>query len=92
MVRRLAVQLDRPAGRRRQPEHHVDGGGLAGAVGAEEGDDLAGLDGQVDPLDRDDECAVGGPEGLVQAGGPDGWCAHGSSLRGRTPPAPGEVS
>ena len=41
------------AGRRvGEPQHHVDGGGLAGAVGAEEGHHLAGLDLEVDPPDR----------------------------------------
>ena len=47
---------------RRQAEQHVDRGGLAGAVGAEEGDDLAGRDGQVDAVD-----GTHAAEGLVQA-------------------------
>ena len=60
-----------------QAEQHVDGGGLARPVGPEERDDLAGLDGQVDVVDRDDRAAVGGPEGLAEAGGADGGRADG---------------
>ncbi len=44
---------ERGAGRRRQQGgQHVDGGGLARAVGPEEAVDLAGLDAQVDAVDR----------------------------------------
>ena len=57
--------------------------GLAGTVGAEERHDLAGPDGQVDVVDRDHGVAVGGSEGLAEAGGPDrghvSWC-HAPSL------------
>ena len=46
-----------------RPEDHVDGGGLAGAVRAEERDDLALLELEVDPADRLDAA-----EGLGDAG------------------------
>ena len=42
----------RARGRGQQGGEHVDGGRLAGAVGAEEAVDLARRDGQVDPVDR----------------------------------------
>ena len=37
-----------------QAQHHVDGAGLAGSVGTEQRDDLAGVDGQVQAVDRPD--------------------------------------
>ena len=43
-----------------QPEQHQDGGGFAGAVRAEEGDDLTVADGEVEAADR-----LNGPEMLV---------------------------
>ena len=36
-----------------QPEHHQDGGGLAGAVGAEQAENLAAADGERDVVDGD---------------------------------------
>ena len=50
-----------------EPEHHVDGGGLAGPVGAEEGDDLALLELEVDAAH-----GVHGPEVLGDPGQADG--------------------
>ena len=41
-----------PAGRRQQRREHQHGGRLAGAVRSQEAVDLAGLHGQVDPVDR----------------------------------------
>jgi hypothetical protein len=38
-----------PGGRSQQPEHHADGGRLAGAVGAQETEDLPTSDLEVDP-------------------------------------------
>ena len=43
--------LDGAAGGREQAGEHLDGGGFAGAVGAEEAEELAGLDGEVDVVD-----------------------------------------
>ena len=74
-VRDAAVQLDRvapgvPAEQlggagvgAQQSEQDADGGGLPGAVGAEEAVDLTGLDVEVEAVQR-----VGPAEGLVQAG------------------------
>jgi len=42
----------RPFGRRQQRRQHQHRGRLAGAVGTEEAVDLAGLDFQVDPVNR----------------------------------------
>ena len=81
-----------------QSQDHVDRRRLACAVGAQEGDDLAGADGQVDTVDGGDVT-----EGLVQIGQSDGvhvvrpgvfrdgglqasprrCCAHGSRLAPR---------
>jgi hypothetical protein len=50
----------------------LDGGGLAGAIGAEQGEDLAGPDVEVDPVDRLDVAVP-----LGQAADPHrGRCAH----------------
>ena len=38
------IEQDRAAVGRHQPDDHVEGGGLAGAVGAEQADHLAGVD------------------------------------------------
>ena len=46
-----AGDAGRAGGRRQQGGQHVDGRGLARAVGAEEAVDLAGRDRQVDPVD-----------------------------------------
>ena len=43
-----AEHLDAPDGRRDQAEHGAEHRGLAGAVGAEHADELAGLDGEGD--------------------------------------------
>ena len=59
----------------REAEDHVDGGGLAGAVGAEEGDDLALLEGEVDAADGVDGAEVLGDPGDLDGGhGPGGRC------------------
>src|SRR5690606_6322741 len=42
----LAAELDASAVRHHQPDAHVEAGGLAGTVGAEQADDLAAVDGQ----------------------------------------------
>ena len=47
----VAGDARRAGGRRQQRRQHVHGRGLAGAVRAEEPVDLAGGDGQVDPVD-----------------------------------------
>ena len=43
----LALELDRAASRGQQAHDRVDGGRLAHAVAAHQGDDLAGVDGEV---------------------------------------------
>jgi hypothetical protein len=48
----IAGNARRSRGRREQRRQHVDGRGLPGAVRAEEAEDLAGGDGQVDRVDR----------------------------------------
>ena len=58
-----------PCGRLRQAEQHVDGRGLAGAVGAEEGDDLALLDLQVDAAHGLHGAEVLGEPGDADRGG-----------------------
>ena len=55
------------AGRAAQSQDHVDRRRLARTVGAQEGDDFAGADGQVDTVDGGDVT-----EGLVQIGQSDG--------------------
>jgi hypothetical protein len=49
---RLAEQPQLAGGRGQQPEQQPDQGGLAGAVGADQADDLAGGDVEVDAVDR----------------------------------------
>ena len=50
-----------------EAEDYVEGGGLAGPVGAEEGDNLAGGHGEIESVDGDD-----GAEGLAQTEHMDG--------------------
>ena len=47
-----------------QSQDHVEGGGLARAVGTEEGDHLAGPDGEIEFIDGDEAA-----EALAQATG-----------------------
>ena len=53
-----------------QPQDHVEGGGLARAIGSQEGDHLSGPDGQVKAVDGDEAA-----ECLAQATGVNrgGW-------------------
>ena len=53
-LHRLAVDDQLAVVVRVQPGHDLDQGRLAGAVVAEDAGDLAGVDGQVDPLERAD--------------------------------------
>ena len=48
----VAAHAGLAGGRRQQRRQHQDGGRLAGAVRPEEAVDLAGLDVEVDPVDR----------------------------------------
>src|ERR1700694_4837110 len=48
----LAVEADRPRGGPEEPGQQVEAGGLAGAVGADQADDLARLDREVGAVDR----------------------------------------
>ena len=68
LARLEAEHLDRAGRGLREPEDHVDGRGLAGAVGAEEGDDLALLEGQVDAADGVDGAEVLGDPGDLDGG------------------------
>jgi hypothetical protein len=60
----------RAGGGAQQRRQHAQGGGLAGAVGAEEADDLAGVDVQVDAAHGFDGSGTGG-EGADEAAGFD---------------------
>ena len=71
-----AENFDAPGGGREQAGEHLDGGGFARAVGAEEAEELSGRDAQVD--------AVNGhkfAEAAAQALGGDGGCAGPWRLR-----------
>jgi hypothetical protein len=54
LARGLADERRLARTRLEQPKHQADGSGLAGAVGSEQRDGLAGLDGQVDTVECDD--------------------------------------
>ena len=74
-------------GRGREPQHHVEERGLAGAVGTQERDDLAALDLEVDAGDRMDGPRTGAEVPMdtrrVEGCG-RGCCVHASSLGIRT--------
>ncbi len=78
--------LGRAGGRREQGGEHPQGRGLAGAVRAEEGDQLAGADLEVEAADRLDGLLVP-REGLRESARPDhrtclvGVVAHGNHAR-----------
>ena len=58
-----------------QTKNHVDEGGLACTVGAEQGDDFAALDGQVNRVDGDHgACRTGGENLAEGAGRNNGFC------------------
>ena len=104
--RRLAARRHVPqdaglaGGRVKEAREHLEGGRLAGAVGAEEADDLARLDVERDAVDgmdvarlAPDEAAHGVPqplladghvEGHAQVGDVDGW-RHGAASVGPQP-------
>jgi hypothetical protein len=70
-----AVELD-PAGtgaRLAEDRHHQ--GRFAGAIGADQGDDLAVIDGKIDALQRLD-LAVSGAQGPDREQGCGGWRGH----------------
>jgi hypothetical protein len=56
----LALEHDPAAGQRSQPGDRLQGGGLAGAVRADQGHDLALVDGQRDVLQSRDLAVVHG--------------------------------
>ena len=65
--RRCPVQEGLPGSGPGQPEQHPDGGGLAGAVGPEQADDLTGVHVQGDVIDRGEVPEpLGEPSGLDQ--------------------------
>ena len=70
MVGGGSQKLDRPGVGPGQPQDHVEGGGLARAIGTQEGDHLSGPDGQVEVVDGDEAA-----ECLAQATGVNrgGW-------------------
>ena len=70
-----AVERDGPGGRGHQPHDHVECGGLARAVAAEQPDDLARPNAQVYAVDH-----VAGAERLDQTGG-DNLGAYGCGCR-----------
>jgi len=88
-----AQYADLAAGGCEQAGEHLDGGGLAGAVGAEEAEELARVDGEVDVIDGGEI-----PEAARERGGLDGGRHVGiivagsgqlSVLRCQTPYPPG---
>lgn len=82
LVRGGSQQLDGPGVGPGQAQDHVEGGGLACAIGSEEGDHLAGADGEIKVVNGDEVA-----EGLAQTAGTDrgGWCC----ASGRRPGCPG---
>jgi hypothetical protein len=78
-----AEDPDAALGRRAQAEQHLDGRRLAGAVGAEDGDDVALPDGQVEVVDGDEISIALGQPGGVDNGG------RGHVVDGRSGPAAG---
>ena len=52
----LAEEVDGAGVGNRHADHHADGGGLAGAVGAEEAEHAAGFDGEAEVLRRRPWC------------------------------------
>ena len=52
-VEGLVEELDRAGVGHGDADHHADGGGLAGAVGAEEAEHAAGLDAEAEVVDGD---------------------------------------
>ena len=62
-----AENLDAAGGRGEEAGEHLDGGGFAGAVGAEEAEELTGGDAEVDVLNGGEVAEAAG-----QVGGGDG--------------------
>ena len=82
----LAVDADGPRRREFQAGHHAQGGGLAAARRAEQGEELAVGDGEVDVVHRGDLGARTVAEALDHPGQLDGrtrrsWPVHGSVHR-----------
>src|SRR4029079_15443498 len=74
-LRRRVAQHPRLDRRRiQQAGQHLEGGGLAGPVGPEEADDLAGRDLEADPIDRLDLARVASNQAAGR--GPDAALAH----------------
>jgi hypothetical protein len=68
-----APDLDRARGRGEDPGQHLEQGRLAGAVGADQADGLAGPDLEVDVLERPEPLGAGlavQQQPLLEAGGP----------------------
>ena len=71
VARTPAEHADRPGRGVEQPEDGVDDGGLAGPVGAEQGDGLAGRDDQVEVGHGDGVAVADGEPGDLQGGRSD---------------------
>ena len=71
---------------RGQPLDHLEGGGLAGAVDAQQRVDRSGSNAQVDPPDGL-EGTVSRAVAAAQSAGGDGVFVHASSIRDRSAPA-----
>ena len=83
-VDRLAVDADRPGVGAQHAGEDLDERRLAGAVGAEQGVDLAGRDREVDGAQGDDRA-----ERLGDGGGLQQWSGHRqSTIRVRQPDDP----
>jgi hypothetical protein len=66
--RALVADVQRAFGRRFEPDHQIEQRGLAAAGLADDGDDLARRDRQIEPVDGHDGLPRGGlPEHLAQA-------------------------
>ena len=88
-LRRFTQNGEGARGRGREPQDHVEERGLAGAVGTQQGDDLAALDLEVDAGHRMDGPRAGA-EVLMDTrrveGCGRGCCVHASSLEIRALP------
>ncbi len=70
-----AENLDGAGGGREEAGEHLDGGGFAGAVGAEEAEELAGGDGEIDVLNGGEIAETTG-EACGGDGGDHVWVKH----------------
>src|SRR3546814_12826504 len=81
---RVAAEHPEVALERSQPEHRLERGGLAGAIGADQADDLAAFDPEVGVVERD-----GGLVCLAQVARGDDVFMRGDGVHAASPPKPG---